>query len=397
MTGIPKTVSNNVGSKKSVADGFILCAVSLLLIIVVRTAAQMASVSVGPSVVGVFLVFLPALIYVLLKRLALFESLGWKPVSPPIALRCLILGILGWGVVVVIHLATLRPLEAVLGPAPPGGFLTEAVASTIPGLVIFLIMVAVFPGLCEETLFRGTILPILERKGVWRGIVYTALLFAVFHTNPWIFFPAFGLGILLGLVTVRTNSTLPAMICHASTNATTAIVSFLYRRNSEHQPYLLVGVFAVLFVVVLIEFLYRTRGIKRQPSPLTAAPDKFVPRLKWIIIATLVTALILASAIAAKDDQVMTIRHQRLFYRPDFSSVCSPPLIIRYEVGVCFRSSHLPSLLGQVVPVLQDGSAREAESALRTGVTFLATIGQSSQLRKYYIWITGITRYRRAR
>ena len=296
MTSISGNRSSDLEANKSVVDAFILFLVSLLLIALVRVAAQITSIPVGLSVIEVFLVFLPALIYVLLKRLPLFQSLGWRPVAPSIALRCLVLGVLGWGVVVMIYLATLGPLEAMLGPAPPGGFLTKAVPSTVPGLAVFLVAMAVFPALCEETLFRGTILGIFERKGVWKGIVYTALLFAIFHITPWIFFPALALGILFGLIAVRTNSTLPAMICHASTNSTVAIISFFYRNDPEHKPYLLVGVLAVLFVMVLIEFLYCTRGVKRQPSPLTVAPAKFSRRLKWMVIAILVAALILAFA-----------------------------------------------------------------------------------------------------
>lgn len=292
MTSISGNRSSDLEANKSVVDAFILFLVSLLLIALVRVAAQITSIPVGLSVIEVFLVFLPALIYVLLKRLPLFQSLGWRPVAPSIALRCLVLGVLGWGVVVMIYLATLGPLEAMLGPAPPGGFLTKAVPSTVPGLAVFLVAMAVFPALCEETLFRGTILGIFERKGVWKGIVYTALLFAIFHITPWIFFPAFALGILFGLIAVRTNSILPTIICHASTNSTVAIVSFFYRKNPEHKPYLLVAIFAVLFVVALIEFLYRTRGVKRRPSPLTAAPAKISRRLKWAVIAILVMALI---------------------------------------------------------------------------------------------------------
>ena len=163
MTSISGNRSSDLEANKSVVDAFILFLVSLLLIALVRVAAQITSIPVGLSVIEVFLVFLPALIYVLLKRLPLFQSLGWRPVAPSIALRCLVLGVLGWGVVVMIYLATLGPLEAMLGPAPPGGFLTKAVPSTVPGLAVFLVAMAVFPALCEETLFRGTILGIFEK------------------------------------------------------------------------------------------------------------------------------------------------------------------------------------------------------------------------------------------
>ena len=130
-------------------------------------------------------------------------------------------------------------------------------------------MIAILPGLCEETLFRGVIQGTFEKKGIWKGIIYTAILFGAYHLNPWNFIPAVMLGILFGFITVRTNSIVPAMICHACNNGMAVIVAFIYREKTKTEPYLLVSVLTVLFVVVLAEFIYHTRHIKRQPSPLT--------------------------------------------------------------------------------------------------------------------------------
>ena len=72
----------------------------------------------------------------------------------------------------------------------------------------------------------------------WKGIVYTALLFAAFHISPWGFLPIFGLGVLLGMITIRTNSTIPAMISHACNNAMAFTVAFLYRKTLAQFSYL---------------------------------------------------------------------------------------------------------------------------------------------------------------
>ena len=140
---------------------------------------------------------------------------------------------------------------------------------------------AILPGLCEETLFRGAIQGTFEKRGVWKGVIYAAVLFAVYHLNPWNFIPAIALGVLLGLVTVRTNSILPAMVCHVSNNCMGVIMAFIYR-GDENEAYLLLGALTVVFALAMWEFLYHTRRATWQPSPLAIAPAHLSRRLKKI-------------------------------------------------------------------------------------------------------------------
>ncbi len=107
------------------------------------------------------------------------------------------------------------------------------------------------------------------------------MLFSAFHVNPWSFVSIAGLGLLLGTMTVRTNSTLPAIIAHTCNNATACTVVFVFRDGPEYIPYVIMGVFALLFVGALVEFLYATRREDRRPSPLTAAPAKLSRGAIW--------------------------------------------------------------------------------------------------------------------
>jgi membrane protease YdiL (CAAX protease family) len=121
-------------------------------------------------------------------------------------------------------------VEKLLGSDPSFDWFIKALPETIAQLGVFLIVMAVLPGLCEETLFRGAIQGTFEKRGVWKGVIYAAILFAVYHLNPWNFIPAIALGVLFGLVTVRTNSILPAMVCHVSNNCMGVISLHLSRR-----------------------------------------------------------------------------------------------------------------------------------------------------------------------
>lgn len=79
---------------------------------------------------------------------------------------------------------------------------------------------AILPGLCEELLFRGAFF------GLWRtratpaaAVVVTALAFGAFHLSIFRFFPTTTLGLVLGLLSVRSRSVGPGMLAHALNNA----------------------------------------------------------------------------------------------------------------------------------------------------------------------------------
>ena len=275
-------MAEHSGPQRAVAGAWLLFSVSLFLVVTVGASAQAVSLTVGLLVTEVFLILLPAMLYVRLKRLPMAKALRWNPVKPGLLVRSAILGVLGWGMAAAVYLTTGRLVEAVLGPDPLPGLLIRVLPKTLPEFGAFLIVMAVLPGLCEETLFRGAIQATFEKKGIWKGVVYTAVLFGAYHMSPWSFLPAAALGLLFGTLTVRTNSTLPAIICHTSSNVTAFTVAFAYREEAKHEPYLLVGALALLFAAALAEFLYATRHARRQPSPLTTAPANLSRRFTWV-------------------------------------------------------------------------------------------------------------------
>jgi sodium transport system permease protein len=88
------------------------------------------------------------------------------------------------------------------------------------GHLTTLILMAVSPAICEETLFRGPILRGLgTRMGPAAAIVVTALLFGLFHVDIYRLVPATLLGILLGYLAHQSGSIVPAMLAHFCNNA----------------------------------------------------------------------------------------------------------------------------------------------------------------------------------
>jgi sodium transport system permease protein len=87
-------------------------------------------------------------------------------------------------------------------------------------LLMTLTAFALVPALCEEIAFRGFILTGLHRRFRPRNaVLISALLFGLYHLNVFLFLPAFGLGIVLGLLTLRSRSIVPAVLFHCLHNA----------------------------------------------------------------------------------------------------------------------------------------------------------------------------------
>jgi sodium transport system permease protein len=80
---------------------------------------------------------------------------------------------------------------------------------------MYLVVFVLLPAVCEELAFRGFILSGLRRRfPVWTAILISSLLFAVYHLNAFQALPTFILGVVLGVLTVRSGSIFPGMLFH---------------------------------------------------------------------------------------------------------------------------------------------------------------------------------------
>lgn len=93
--------------------------------------------------------------------------------------------------------------------------------------ILGAISIAIFAPICEETLFRGTILPEqrphLPRRAA-PAILINGILFSAMHVDPVSFAPLVIVGAFFAFITVRTNSILPAIFAHAALNTVNGII-----------------------------------------------------------------------------------------------------------------------------------------------------------------------------
>ncbi len=169
---------------------------------------------------------------------------------------------------------------------------------------MYVLAHSALPGVCEETLFRGAILGVLERRGTCRAVLITAVLFAAWHVTPDRFFTSIGSGLVLGLLTVRTGSILPAIVMHTSLNACIVLNRLVTRAQMQMSPGYgeFVGIpvwiriaLVLMFVVLLVEFVCHTSGPQPRPSPLASRTSGMSPRARLALARIgIVSAVLLA-------------------------------------------------------------------------------------------------------
>ena len=82
-------------------------------------------------------------------------------------------------------------------------------------LWLTLLAFAIAPGICEELAFRGFLLSGFARPGrIGLGIVLSALTFGIMHLIPQQVFNAALLGLVLGLIAIKTDSLIPGIVFH---------------------------------------------------------------------------------------------------------------------------------------------------------------------------------------
>lgn len=162
-------------------------------------------------------------------------------------------------------------------------------------MLVGLIAMAMVPAVCEELMFRGLLLPALERLGAGVAIFLSGVVFALMHGNLAGFPAHLLLGILLGLLAWGTDSLWVPMLFHFVYNGFLVWTSYRMAPVAQDATYYLVtrtdiavlGVMALVLLAVWTFFLYallRHAGVETQPAPRKAARWPF-----WVMLGTLLT------------------------------------------------------------------------------------------------------------
>ena len=180
---------------------------------------------------------------------------------------------------------------ALVFPNPVNELLQGYQSSSLP---IMLVMIAIMPAVCEETVFRGLILAQYSEKNKMKAAIITALYFGMVHFSAQQFLYAFAIGIMLAYFVFHTHSLLASMLSHFFINATQLLLHHFvaqYGQSLPDEPIVqgddsqMLALYSLLilslFVLPVLIVLYRVfvkhnkkrKAKHEQKTPLGTAPE----------------------------------------------------------------------------------------------------------------------------
>ena len=154
-----------------------------------------------------------------------------------------------------------------------GGRLTPSNSYAINGAgsaLAQLLAVVIMPAVCEELLFRGSMLSAWEERGSFRAVLIVAVLFTMLHASLKGLPAQLISGIALGCAVVYTDSLFAGMLYHIIHNSLTLIMSRIASGGESSQTYfeaaggtrgiILYALYAVLFALCLVYLIKRLRA-----------------------------------------------------------------------------------------------------------------------------------------
>lgn len=155
--------------------------------------------------------------------------------------------------------------DMVFGANPSG--IENYVDSLDFGFAMLLFHLAITPAICEELLFRGLLMDNKVGLNMHKLALLNGLLFGLFHIGYDQIFYCVWMGMVLGYVTLITNSIYPAIIIHFLNNAISVVETWIYKTSESDVVYSVIpdsnaGLF-IMAMVAIIAFVAVVFVIKR--------------------------------------------------------------------------------------------------------------------------------------
>lgn len=173
------------------------------------------------------LIFLPSIIYIAATKQSIIEVLSLRPIGFASILIIILIGFL------------IYPLASFIGFASQlffHNYVADAfqVFSGLP-LGSTLLMLAVTPAICEETVMRGAVLSGYRNVNTHKAAIMNGFLFGIFHLNLQQFFYAFAIGVIFAYLVIITGSIFSSMLCHFICNGTSFTIAYFASKNVTQQ------------------------------------------------------------------------------------------------------------------------------------------------------------------
>lgn len=213
----------------SILETNILFLLIALLLITLGARAQYKEIYTGLLVTEYLIILLPILAYLRHNDYSIKDALRLNKTNLKQVLLTIFIVIFSYPVAVFFNfiglalLSKFSPIRA--NPIP--------IPSNPREYLIGFLIIALTPGICEEIMFRGFIMSSYSRFGKKKAIIYSAILFGIFHFNVQNLLGPIYLGLLFGIIAYKTDSIYPTIIGHTVNNTIALTIGYFATRAEQ--------------------------------------------------------------------------------------------------------------------------------------------------------------------
>lgn len=187
-----------------------------------------------------------------------------------------------------------------------------AVPQSIIGILLYVVYLAVIPAIFEELLFRKVILSGARKFGSVFAVIFTSVLFGLFHQNLQQILGTALIGMVLAIITLKTGDIKTSIAIHFTNNFFATLVQIVYA-DLENAVVtvtslicivliLVISVLAFMGVILLIKTLITKKGMFKVSENKDVLKVKltsiFVNYYAIILLVTIVLTTILNSKLS---------------------------------------------------------------------------------------------------
>ncbi|NCI48464.1 CPBP family intramembrane metalloprotease [Sediminibacterium roseum] len=164
--------------------------------------------------------------------------------------------------------------------------MSMATMKTFGDYLLGLLVLAFFPALFEEVLFRGGLQQVMVgwTQNKWFGITITSILFSAIHFSYFGFLPRMALGMILGFTFYYSKNIWLSILIHFANNALVVTTLYVLARqgkpiaeNEETVP-LWFGLIALPLIFLVFRFFKKESGrvLVRHAQHVHSSPENIV-------------------------------------------------------------------------------------------------------------------------
>ena len=167
------------------------------------------------------------------------------------------------------------------------------------GVIITVITTAFFPAFLEELAMRGIVMGMLRKFGDGFAVFCSAFVFGIMHASGDQIVFAFLVGVILGFITVKTNSIWPAITVHFLNNFFSVAFSYMNSLDDTLTTLVLLAVF-IAFMLLAVFSLFVLQKKDKEFLNLSAEGEisQFRKTVWFLTAPTNIIAIIVSLLIA---------------------------------------------------------------------------------------------------